>query len=170
MSNHNDKNRLNSGELLTGSAEDNPEPSKIEYMCKNKPKAQQTANPKKYPQGYFKDKKCRRCDTLFSPKAPSEFYCSDDCKDFAFTSKYLERNYNLTYDEYLEIHKKQQGLCYICKTKGFVMAKHHKLKLVVDHDHKTGKVRGLLCHNCNRALGLLHDDIEALKRAIEYLS
>ena len=41
--------------------------------------------------------------------------------------------------------------------------------LVVDHDHKTGKVRGLLCHNCNRALGLLKDSTEYLENCISYL-
>ena len=49
------------------------------------------------------------------------------------------------------------------------MAEHHKSKLVVDHCHATGKVRGLLCHNCNRALGLLKDKISVLKNAIQYL-
>ena len=49
------------------------------------------------------------------------------------------------------------------------MATHHKMKLVVDHCHKNGQVRGLLCHNCNRALGLLGDDIGSIKNCIEYL-
>lgn len=49
------------------------------------------------------------------------------------------------------------------------MAGHHKLKLVVDHCHKTGRIRGLLCHNCNRALGLLQDDVGVLRKAIGYL-
>jgi hypothetical protein len=40
---------------------------------------------------------------------------------------------------------------------------------VVDHCHATGKVRGLLCHNCNRALGLMQDNIENIKRAADYL-
>jgi hypothetical protein len=41
---------------------------------------------------------------------------------------------------------------------------------VVDHDHKTNKFRGFLCHGCNRALGMFQDDIEILKRAIDFLS
>lgn len=49
------------------------------------------------------------------------------------------------------------------------MLNHHKSKLVVDHCHDTGIVRGLLCHNCNRALGLFKDKIEVLKNAIKYL-
>ena len=42
-------------------------------------------------------------------------------------------------------------------------------KLLYNHNHKTGKVRGLLCHNCNRALGLLHDDTELMQKASEYV-
>lgn len=45
----------------------------------------------------------------------------------------------------------------------------HKAKLALDHDHKTGAVRGLLCHNCNRALGLFQDSISNLENAIDYL-
>ena len=45
----------------------------------------------------------------------------------------------------------------------------HSGALVVDHDHKTGAVRGLLCHNCNRALGLLQDSKENLMNCLSYL-
>lgn len=62
------------------------------------------------------------------------------------------------------------GLCDLCKTTGFIMNKaRHDSGLVIDHCHKTGKVRGHLCHNCNRALGLLQDDTALLRRAIAYL-
>ena len=43
-------------------------------------------------------------------------------------------------------------------------------KLCIDHDHKTNKVRGLLCHNCNTALGLLNDDTSLLSTLIKYLN
>ena len=51
--------------------------------------------------------------------------------------------------------------CEICRTKN---------KIVLDHDHKTGKYRGSLCRNCNAGIGLFYDDIATLKNAIKYLS
>lgn len=42
--------------------------------------------------------------------------------------------------------------------------------LAIDHDHKTGKIRGLLCTRCNTAIGLLNDNIDFLRRAIMYLN
>lgn len=68
-----------------------------------------------------------------------------------------------------DLHEKQNNKCAVCDGEGFKMAEHHKSKLVVDHCHKSGTVRGLLCHNCNRALGLFKDKIDVLKRAIKYL-
>ena len=136
----------------------------------NKPKATQTALPSKYPQGYFKDKPCRECGKVFSPKAPSELYCSDKYKDIAITSRYLENNYGINYHDYKRMQEGQQYKCAICGSEGFVMdTSRHNLKLVVDHDHATGVVRGLLCHNCNRGLGLFHDSTADLKAAISYL-
>lgn len=140
------------------------------YAMKNKDKKHQTASPSKYPQGYFKDKPCRECGTMFSPKAPSEHYCSDRCKDRAYTTAYLNRKYGITLSDYERMHAEQSGRCKICGGEGFVMDKdRHSLKLVVDHCHVTDKVRGLLCHNCNRALGLLKDNIQTLENAIAYL-
>ena len=113
------------------------------YCIKNKAKKNQTAKPSKYPQGYFKPKPCRECKSEFKPLAPSELYCSDECKDLGLTTAYLKRNYNITAHDYNEMLLEQKGLCKICNSEGFVMAKHHKVKLVVDHCHTTGEVRGL---------------------------
>lgn len=67
--------------------------------------------------------------------------------------------------------KNQNGLCAICGEKETVInPKSSKVqKLCVDHDHKNGKVRGLLCTACNKALGLLNDDPVKVIKAHDYL-
>lgn len=135
----------------------------------NPKKKQQTANCKKYPQGYFKEKKCRNCDRIFKPKAPSEHYCSDWCKDYAIVNAYYKRNYKITLKDYLILAEKQKFVCAICHKENFAMNKCHSGTLVVDHDHNTGEVRGLLCHNCNRALGLLKDNKDNIQNCLSYL-
>ena len=140
------------------------------YKMHNKSQEEQTATPDKYPQKTFKDKSCKNCCTLFSPKAPSHLYCSQECADEGITTAYLKRTYGITYKDYNELLKAQNHKCGICGGEGFTMKEEHKVKLVVDHDHLTRKVRGLLCHNCNRALGLLHDDVESLNKAIDWVS
>jgi hypothetical protein len=74
----------------------------------------------------------------------------------------LKGRYGLTEDQYLEMVDKRNGKCDICDV---VYTK----TLNVDHNHKTGEVRGLLCNNCNRGLGHLKDSIEILESAIYYL-
>ena len=135
----------------------------------NAPKAKQTAKPSKYPQGFFHAKNCKLCGTVFHPKAPSELYCSDDCKDYSFVEAYLKRNYNITIQQYLDMAEAQGFTCAICHQENFAMCETHSGALVVDHDHSTGAVRGLLCHNCNRALGLLQDSRENLMNCLSYL-
>lgn len=82
----------------------------------------------------------------------------------------LKRRYGLTLAEYHALLKKQRGVCRICRTPEREL--HHKTKrvraLAVDHDHRTGRIRGLLCGKCNRAIGNLHS-ITLLKRAVTYL-
>ena len=74
----------------------------------------------------------------------------------------LEKLYGITESEYLEIAKSQNFKCAICKTETI-----HRL--CIDHDHETGKVRGLLCHNCNLGLGHFQDSILYLESAVNYL-
>lgn len=79
---------------------------------------------------------------------------------------HLARQYQLTLAEYEQMAKDQGHKCLICEVEDWAALRG---KLYVDHDHKTGQVRGLLCHHCNVALGNLRDDPELLKRALRYL-
>jgi len=63
---------------------------------RNLPKAKQTAQPDKYPQGYFKEKACKVCGKAFTPKAPSELSCSEYCRSYAVTEAYYKRTYGIT--------------------------------------------------------------------------
>jgi len=79
----------------------------------------------------------------------------------------IEREFGISREQYIEIENKQKGLCAIC---GEQETGNRNKNLSVDHCHKTNKVRGLLCTNCNRAIGLLKDNVTILKKAIKYLS
>ena len=72
------------------------------------------------------------------------------------------KKYGLTEQQYNIMVAEQQGLCKICKTS--------PERLVIDHCHETGEVRGLLCHYCNVGLGWFRDSTDSLKSAIKYLN
>jgi hypothetical protein len=81
----------------------------------------------------------------------------------------FRRKYNLTIAEYDTMFEAQNGLCAICKCPETVTNRGNIRMLAVDHDHITGKVRGLLCGNCNTALGKLKDDKILIKAMLEYI-
>jgi 5-methylcytosine-specific restriction endonuclease McrA len=72
----------------------------------------------------------------------------------------LKKQYGITYEEYEDMLRQQEGKCVIC---GEVRLLH------VDHCHKTNRVRGLLCSSCNGGLGMFKDNKQTLAKAIEYL-
>lgn len=76
----------------------------------------------------------------------------------------LSKKYKITGADYIQIYESQGGVCKICNLKS-----EHK-RLAVDHSHSTGEVRGLLCENCNRGLGMFKDNKVLLQNAIAYLS
>ncbi len=96
--------------------------------------------------------------------------------------QHLQRSYNITLEDYNLLLEVQNGLCAICrkpeKRLSNASGKYGKRgprnaeirRLAVDHDHETGEVRALLCHDCNVAIGLLKHDIKLLKRAVKYIS
>lgn len=73
-----------------------------------------------------------------------------------------ERKYGLTTDQFNDLLTKQNNQCAIC-SRGFVKTPN------VDHDHNTGKVRGLLCTPCNNFLGYIGDSVISLQRAEHYV-
>ena len=77
----------------------------------------------------------------------------------------IRRQYGITLKEYYKLIELQGGGCYIC---GRTQEPDGR-KLSIDHDHSNGKVRGVLCYACNKALGLFYDKSERLRKAAEYL-
>lgn len=132
-------------------------------------------------------KNCAVCTCEFTAYAESSViqkYCSDACArsghmqrareregNSAYMKRYkwaykLKNVYGLTVEQYEAMQKSQRGCCAICQ--------RHEAQigeiLVVDHCHKTAQARGLLCRNCNAALGGFKDDPALLQRAVEYLA
>jgi hypothetical protein len=105
---------------------------------------------------------CKACDRLvrdrkivLPPRGTQTPYTREQKKDWE-----LRRAYGISLEDFLSMVKEQQGLCLICQM---------QKKLYVDHNHVTGKVRGLLCNTCNRGLGFFHEDEDLLNRAIAYI-
>ncbi|WP_030812714.1 endonuclease VII domain-containing protein [Streptomyces sp. NRRL F-2799] len=110
-------------------------------------------------------KRCRGCGEV---KPHSEWHgkggrlasrCKS-CRAITRPAEHLKGKYGLTVAERDAMIAAQRGLCVICLN---APAVH------VDHCHKTGRVRGVLCFNCNSAIGKLGDDPEAVRRAAAYL-
>ena len=113
------------------------------------------------------------CKVCNKPKTEDEFYKKDratgrldsTCKACRI-SMHREKILGVTDKMYWEMYHKQEGRCGICHRRMY--SKRYK-NFCVDHNHTTGVIRGLLCHNCNRAIGMLRDDPVALRRAIRWV-
>lgn len=79
------------------------------------------------------------------------------------------RRFGLSAIQYWAIWDEQGGLCRICCRPETRQLSGKTTLLAVDHCHTTGVIRGLLCHRCNRVLGLMRDDSVAIARASQYL-
>lgn len=87
----------------------------------------------------------------------------------SIVSRNLLRNYGITLDQYDEMFEKQEGVCKICKKPETSTIKGAVKRLAVDHCHSTGRIRGLLCNNCNTAIGLFKENKNFMLNAIQYL-
>ncbi len=82
---------------------------------------------------------------------------------------YYKKRYGVSLEEYNILLQLQNYCCAICNIHESKLKHGRNQYLAVDHNHKTGKVRGLLCYKCNSALGFVNDGIQNLKNAIKYL-
>jgi hypothetical protein len=87
----------------------------------------------------------------------------------SWRDSHLKNKYGIGVEEYDDRLAAQKGVCAICGQPEVLTYLGKQKKLAVDHDHSTGKIRGLLCSRCNSGLGCFNDDVEMLTKAIEYL-
>lgn len=128
------------------------------YQCKE-------CRNKKYREYYAAHPEKRKEKNDKQKDLRKEYYSNPERK-FAYRKRYIEREFGIKYEDYDKMLEEQHGVCAIC---GKPETKPNAKYLAVDHNHETGEVRGLLCNNCNRALGLLKDNVDVLQNAINYL-
>lgn len=128
-------------------------------------------------------KNCTTCNELFLPtaKVGRDFSYCPSCRKKRRQKQWhenkktiqsanhrsrIKNTYGLSKIEYELKKKEQDGKCAICESEN---GSARWPNLSIDHDHSTGKVRGLLCHTCNSALGMFRENKEVLLKAIKYL-
>lgn len=121
------------------------------------------------------NKKCAVCSKSFNvPSINSrKKYCSEVCKERNKPQhnkiQKLKSNYGISFEAYKRMLETQQNQCAICSTKIDGNVNSDELRAFVDHNHQTGKVRGLLCVHCNSIVGYCREDKLVLLQAIQYL-
>lgn len=130
---------------------------------------------------------CQECGGTFESRRPEAQYClvcrqavaarqrrdwlnrdgnrerrNQDSKDRRYARAHSLKQYGLTLEEWDAMVEAVDGKCELCGEADEA--------LCVDHDHATGRIRGVLCRRCNRAIGQLGDTAEALRKAWEYLT
>lgn len=109
---------------------------------------------------------CEYCTAEFSSVDGRTKYCGEECARTAKSLREAFRRYGITMQEYRRLWLKQKGVCAVCHQPE--RTERNRL-LTIDHDHVSGHVRGLLCSQCNRAIGLLQDDPKVIAAAAAYV-
>lgn len=126
-------------------------------LKKSLAKKQWVENNKEYVKEYAKAYREKNREELNKKKRDNSDY---------YRNLNLKRNYNISLDDYNSMLEGQNGRCLGCNIFHTDSARG---RFHVDHCHTTGKIRGLLCHNCNTALGLVKDNVDTLSMLISYL-
>jgi hypothetical protein len=132
----------------------------------------------------------QRCSTCGLHKPREAFYKRKDrplgltssckeCKSSKRKEEWIPRKqssyklmsqYGMTTEDYQKLFNKQNGVCAICNKRESAKSNGGYIKsLAVDHCHTTGKIRGLLCQDCNLGIGKLKDDVALVEAALNYL-
>lgn len=121
---------------------------------------------------------CKKCDYQVvrdrrtnDPGYCKRAYAERKIRDSNYEiKKRLKEQYDLTLEQYDTMFEAQKGVCAICRSPETAKGNHGNIRrLSVDHNHKTGVVRGLLCSKCNAGIGYFDDDPAILAEAIRYL-
>lgn len=111
---------------------------------------------------------CRVCSRDYANQYYHKRVAADPAWGKQYSRKATLAQYGLTPEQYDTLCENQNGVCAICNNPPSGNGVSATF-LVVDHDHATGEVRGLLCDFCNRGLGIFRDNPETLMAAAEYL-
>lgn len=111
----------------------------------------------------------RRREEWSRNKATYDKWNKSDRRRQVILKHKCEKQYGITVEQFEQMLEANDGRCYICDKLPEEIPGHKHKRLGIDHDHKTGKVRGVLCTHCNAMLGSARDNIAILKRAIIYL-
>ena len=123
-------------------------------------------------------RKFKRCSTCKKEKPLNCFHGSHEksnistrCQD-CVSASFLQYRYKMSVEEFNRFREEQNNSCAICKVELEIKkgSTFRSKQVAVDHCHKTGNVRGLLCSACNTGLGHFRDDLTLLESAIVYLS
>lgn len=101
---------------------------------------------------------CRKCSNQKRKNYAASAYTYEQRKSYE-----LKYTYGITINDFNDMFEEQEGRCAACGDKFFDIVPH------VDHCHNSGKVRGLLCPPCNKAMGLVGDNVEILEKLALYL-
>ena len=141
---------------------------KICTKCKKEKLVSEFYKSKDHKGGFYTA--CKECAKQYQLNHKEKL--KKQCKDWYKKNKNkvrnnaLLRNYGITLDNYNDMFMNQRGCCAIC-------GKHQAestLSLSVDHSHKSGEIRGLLCGKCNHALGNVNEDTDILLSMVDYLN
>ena len=121
--------------------------------------------------------RCSKCEQWLPPSSYAKNkaqknglnYCCKECNKASCRVYNYKAKYGLDYDKFLEMFNAQGGSCKACDKKLIIGGKKQLDCPVVDHDHKTGRVRAVLCETCNRIVGQLREDYAYTQKIANYI-